>query len=106
MESESSVPPTNSRAAVSERRITTMSKTLIRISLLAALLMVVCGHLVAQGQSEDVHTQLQTLVKNHPEAVDQLKALLARQLQKEGSAIDPQAITNTMLVARLESDAV
>ncbi len=59
---------------------------------------------VSQSANSDIQSQIQMLLEAHPEVVDQLKALLAQQLQQQGSAIDQQAITNDMLAARLASD--
>ena len=53
----------------------------------------------------NLRRSLQSLLQAHPEVADQLKAILARQLQGEGSAIEPQAISDTMLAAKFESDA-
>jgi protein involved in polysaccharide export with SLBB domain len=50
-------------------------------------------------------TEIQVLMQSRPEIANELKALVARQLQYEGSAIERQAITNSVVVARLESDA-
>jgi hypothetical protein len=59
----------------------------------------------AQTANSQSQMQVQTLLQAHPEAVDQLKGLLARRLRQEGSAIEEQSITDTMLEGRLQSDA-
>jgi protein involved in polysaccharide export with SLBB domain len=58
-----------------------------------------------QTTAPEGQAQVQAVLQSYPEMVPQLKALLAEQLQKEGSAIDRQAITDAMLAARLQSDA-
>jgi protein involved in polysaccharide export with SLBB domain len=50
--------------------------------------------------------QFQLLFQAYPEAIDQLKGLLARHLQQAGSAIEESVITNAMLTARLQIDPV
>jgi len=60
---------------------------------------------MTQSASPESQAQIQSLLRAHPEAIDQLKTLLAQQLQKEGSAVEPQAITDAVLAARLQSDA-
>jgi protein involved in polysaccharide export with SLBB domain len=82
-----------------------MFKTITRSLLSLILAVVFCMPAAAQTGSSTTQSQVQTFLQTHPEVVDQLKAMLARQLQQEGSAIDQQAITTAMLSARLESDA-
>ena len=60
------------------------------------------GVQVAMCQSQ---AQVQGFLQAHPEVVEQLKGLLARRLQQEGSAIEEQAITDAMLAGRLQSDS-
>ena len=76
-----------------------MSKATLRI-LLLFLTTMLCGLAMAQAPSPEVQSQVELFLQSHPEVVDQLKQLLAQQLQQEGSAIDPQAITEAMLAAR------
>ena len=64
-----------------------------------------CCPAAAQTASSESQAEIQSFLSTHPEAVDQLKALLARQLQKEGSAVEAQAISGPMLSARMQSDA-
>src|ERR1019366_384296 len=64
-----------------------------------------CLPAMTQSASPESQAQIRSLLRAHPEAIDQLKVLLARQLQKEGSAVEPQAITDAVLAARLQSDA-
>ncbi len=73
---------------------------------LFSILLAICWCLPVIGQPGNVNGQSQALafLQSHPEVVDQLKALFARQLQQEGSAIEQETITTAMLVARLESD--
>jgi protein involved in polysaccharide export with SLBB domain len=92
-----------------------MRKILIRVPL--ALLLSVLVLSCANAQSDDIESrssaaerqspasQVEAFLQGHPEVVDEIKVLLARRLQQEGSAIDQQSITDTMLAARLESDA-
>ncbi len=72
-----------------------------------AYLLVITISLGAAGQAapKGVQSQVQMFLASHPEVVDQLKELLARQLQQEGSAVEPQAITDAAVAARLQSDA-
>ena len=77
----------------------------MRTSLSLILAVIVCCTAVAQTASPDVPSAAQTFLQSHPEVVNQLKGLLARQLQQEGSAIDEAAITDAMLAARLQNDA-
>jgi len=82
-----------------------MLKQFVRIAL---CLVITCGlsQLAAtQSTASESQAQVQALLRAHPEVVDQLKGLLARQLQQEGSAIEAQAITDTMLAEKLQSDA-
>ncbi|HZD32949.1 MAG TPA: SLBB domain-containing protein [Candidatus Angelobacter sp.] len=81
-----------------------MSERAIRTVILLLLAMTLCGGAVAQTSSSDAQSQVQAFLASHPEVVDQLKELLAKQLQQQGSAIDPQAITDAVLAARLQSD--
>ena len=81
-----------------------MLKLVLQTTLCLTLACVLSLRSTAQTTSTETQVQLQALLRAHPEAVDQLKAILARQLQQEGSAIEPQAITDTMLAARLQSD--
>jgi hypothetical protein len=83
----------------------TMISTLMRTVIFLLLAMALCLIGIAQTGVSDVQSPAQLFLHSHPEVVDQLKALLARQLQDEGSAIDQQAISDAMLSARLESDA-
>jgi protein involved in polysaccharide export with SLBB domain len=93
-----------------------MPKILIRVAL--ALFLLVLSSIHANAQSNGAEAQraveaqstvepqaIEMFLQSHPEVVDQLKALLVRKLQQEGSAIEQQSITNTMLAARLQSDA-
>jgi protein involved in polysaccharide export with SLBB domain/Arc/MetJ family transcription regulator len=67
--------------------------------------MAACLTAAAQTPPPDPQAQIQAVLNSHPEIVDQLKELLVQQLRQEGSAIDPQAVSNAMLAARLQSDA-
>jgi len=86
------------------KRHTLMFNTAIRTTLSLVLALVLSGQAIAQSVNAETQSQAQLFLQSHPEVVDQLKNLLARQLQQEGSAIDQQAITDNMLAARLESD--
>src|SRR5271169_90637 len=82
-----------------------MLKLILRITL---CFIVGCAPLwpaEAQTSTSDSQAQIQALLQAHPEALTQLKELLARRLQQEGSAIEEQAITTAMLTSRLQSDA-
>jgi len=89
-----------------------MIKLIVKILLFLVLAVTLCVTAAAQTTSQTsgetpnsgLQSQMQMLVEAHPEVVDQLKALLAQQLQQQGSAIDQQTISNEMLVARLASD--
>jgi len=74
----------------------------IVLSLLLASVLYVCAG--AQTGSSGLQPEVQAFLQEHPEVVDQLKGLLARQLQQQGSAIDQQAISDAMLAARLHTD--
>src|SRR5271166_6441527 len=88
-----------------------MPNSAIRAFLLSVLVScALCWPISAQNAgpyeaNPNAQAQVQAFLQNHPEVVGALKTLLARRLQQEGSAIDPQAITDEMLAARLESDA-
>jgi len=77
----------------------------MRIVLSFLLASVVCLYAGAQTGSTVMQPEAQAFLQNHPEVIDQLKGLLARQLQQQGSAIDQPVITDAMLAARLQSDA-
>jgi protein involved in polysaccharide export with SLBB domain len=81
-----------------------MVKTATRLLLSLSVAVALSTTTTAQSVSPDLQSPAQVFLHNHPEVVDQLKALLARQLQQEGSAIEQQAITNALLAARIESD--
>ncbi|HVO78382.1 MAG TPA: SLBB domain-containing protein [Candidatus Bathyarchaeia archaeon] len=81
-----------------------MSKTIIRTILVVFLVMAPCGVANAQSATPEIQSQVELFLQSHPEVVDELKQLLAQQLQQEGSAIDAQAVTDAMLAARLQSD--
>ena len=74
----------------------------IVISLLLVSVLSICAG--AQTQGSGLQPEAQAFLQKHPEVVDQLKGLLARQLQQQGSAIDQQAISDAMLAARLQTD--
>src|SRR3974390_3349897 len=74
----------------------------IVISLLLVSVLYVCAG--AQTGGSGLQPEVQAFLQKHPEVVDQLKGLLARQLQQQGSAIDQQAISDAMLAARLQTD--
>jgi protein involved in polysaccharide export with SLBB domain len=82
-----------------------MLKLFFRTAFCLVMAWALCLPALAQTTSPESQAQIQSLLRAHPEAVDQLKVLLARQLQKEGSAVEPQAITDAVLAARLQSDA-
>lgn len=77
----------------------------MRTALAYVLVMTVSFGAVGQSAPKAVQPQVQTFLESHPEVVDQLKELLARQLQQDGSAVEPQAITDATLSARLQTDA-
>jgi protein involved in polysaccharide export with SLBB domain len=78
-------------------------KTNVAIFLLLACAF--CMHAAAQTDNPDTQSQIKVFLQHHPEVGPQLKTLLAQRLQQEGSAVEEQAITDEMLVARLQSDA-
>ena len=82
-----------------------MNKLAMRtiVALILAIALVPCA--VAQMENAEAQSQVQIFLQSHPEVVEQLKGLLARQLQQQGSAIDEQAITDAMLAARLQTDS-
>jgi protein involved in polysaccharide export with SLBB domain len=82
-----------------------MSRPKYLALLLFVLVLVSCISAPAQSGSIGDRSQAQVFLDSHPEVVDQLKVLLARQLQQEGSAIDRQAVTTAMLAARLQADS-
>src|ERR1035441_6342183 len=82
-----------------------MLKLFFRTAFCLVMAWALCLPSLAQTTSPESQAQIQSLLRAHPEAVDQLKTLLAQQLQKEGSAVEPQAITDAVLAARLQSDA-
>ena len=82
-----------------------MRNLALRFILSLLLASALCVGVGAQTGSSGQPTEAQVFLQSHPEVVDQLKALLAKQLQEQGSAVDQQAITDAMLVARLQSDA-
>lgn len=77
----------------------------MRALLLALLAICSCVPTVGQSGNSIDQSQAQAFLQSHPEALGPLRAMLARQLQVEGSAIEPQSITTTMLAARLQSDS-
>jgi protein involved in polysaccharide export with SLBB domain len=81
-----------------------MLKLILRITLCVVFGCAPSWPAEAQTSTSDSQAQIQALLQAHPEAVTQLKELLARRLQQEGSAIEEQAITNAMLTSRLQSD--
>src|SRR5664279_3859612 len=81
-----------------------MFKPIVRTLLILPLVFTLCSAIGAQTGNVDAQSAVQLFLQSHPEVVDQLKALLAQQLQDEGSAIDQQAISDATLSARLESD--
>src|ERR1017187_10255691 len=83
-----------------------MLKLFFRTAFCLVMAWALCLSCLAQTTSPESQAQIQSLLQAHPEAVDQLKVLLARELQKEGSAVEPQAITDAVLAARPQSDAV
>ena len=64
-----------------------------------------CVPAVGQAGNSIDQSQAQTFLQSHPETLAPLRAMLARQLQAEGSSIEPQSITTAMLAARLQSDS-
>ena len=56
------------------------------------------------GPTESSVAALRTYIGNHPEIASELKSLLADRLGEQGSAIDAQAITDEVLISRLQSD--
>jgi protein involved in polysaccharide export with SLBB domain len=82
-----------------------MFKLVLRTTLCLSVVFSLCLHGVTQTSASEPQAQLQSLLQAHPEVADQLKAILARQLQEEGSAIEPEAISDTMLAAKFQSDA-
>src|SRR5215469_4613096 len=60
--------------------------------------------LLIQQSESNVELQLEAYLTAHPEVASELKGLLAEQLAKQGSAVDEQAVTDEILVARLRSD--
>ena len=73
-----------------------MNKLAMRtiVALILATTLVPCA--VAQRENAEAQSQTQIFLQSHPEVVEQLKGLLARQLQQQGSAIDEQAIMQTI----------
>ncbi len=63
-------------------------------------------------ESSDVETtqgptaELVAFVKEHPEVASELKSILAMRLSEQGGAVQPQAITDEVLLNRLQSDVV
>ena len=83
-----------------------MTKIWLRVSIIVLVMAAVfAGPLPAQSEDPAGRSQLQLFLQSHPEVVEPLKAFLADRLQQEGSGVEQQAITDTMLVARLQSDA-
>src|ERR1035438_4768302 len=82
-----------------------MLKLFLRSAFSLVMACCLCLPAMTQSASPESQAQIQSLLRAHPEAVDQLKTLLSQQLQKEGSAVEPQAITDAVLAARLQSDA-
>ena len=64
-----------------------------------------CVPAVGQAGNSIDQSQAQTFLQSHPETLGPLRAMLARQLQAEGSSIEPQSITTAMLAARFQSDS-
>ena len=83
-----------------------MSKLAIRTLITFPLVLALSLGAVAQTGASEAQTQAQLFLASHPEVLDQLKGLLAKQLQQQGSAIEQQAITDSMLAARLQTDVV
>src|ERR1035441_4853612 len=82
-----------------------MLKLFFRTVFCLVMAWALCLPSLAQATSPESQAQIQSLLRAHTEAVEHIKVLLARQLQKEGSAVEPQAITDAVLAARLQSDA-
>ena len=82
-----------------------MLKLAFRTTLCLVVACVLWRPAATQTSSPESQSQLQSLLQTHPDVVDYLKGILAQQLQQEGSALEPRAITDAMLAARLQSDA-
>jgi protein involved in polysaccharide export with SLBB domain len=90
---------------LTEGERTSMSRLAVRALIVISLAVALCLGTSAQADAPEVQSQVQEFLASHPEVVEQLRELLAKQLQQEGSAIEPQAISDAMLIARLQSDA-
>ncbi len=55
--------------------------------------------------NENSATTLRTYLGDHPEVSSELKSLLADRLGEQGSAIDAQAITDEVVISRMQTDA-
>ncbi len=80
-----------------------MKNPFMRIIQAVVLSIVIATCALAQVDSPEAQSQAQVFLQSHPEVVDQLKSLLAQQLQ-QGSAVDQSAISDAMLAARLQTD--
>ena len=59
----------------------------------------------SNGQTEQSPaTDVAAFLKDHPEVASELKSLLATKLEQEGTPIQPHAITDEVLVDRLQTD--
>lgn len=56
------------------------------------------------GNTQSPLAEMAAFLKDHPEVASELKSVLAMRLGEQGSAIQPQAITDEMLLSRLRSD--
>ncbi len=54
--------------------------------------------------SQRFAAELRAYLDDHPEVASELKSLLAENLAEQGSAIDAQAISDEVLISRLQSD--
>ncbi len=81
-----------------------MLKLLLRLTFSLVIACAAVWPIAAQTGAPESQTQLQGLLRAHPEVVEQLKSMLVQQLQRDGSAVEPQAITDAVLASRLQSD--